>query len=368
MLDWHQELLIRFGPGMLPGIKHETWSRLLNDNRIDTPYQFRRMLVSAASILNSGVSWLEDQWVRSTLAGVQIREPIFVIGHWRSGTTYLHEILARDQQFAFPNLYQVFFPHTFLHTEWIASWFLSPLYNGKRISDNLVRNLQSPGEDEMAACVSSARSPFMGYVFPRNRAQYDKYLTFRSASQEELGQWQTALLMFLKKITWKYRKPLILKSPTHTCRIRILLEMFPDARFIHIHRNPYEVFRSTLHLDRVSLRASELQDVRHDLVQWTLQRYTEMYDVFLDEKHLIPPHHFFEIAYDDLIRDTVGTVETLYNHLGLSGFRNFIPVLNQYIGSLSNYKKNEYHELPTHLRQEVGRSWRRFFDMWKYPI
>jgi hypothetical protein len=243
---------------------------------------------------------------------------------------------------------------------------MGPIHRGKRLSDNLVRGLQSPGEDEMAACIQSGRSPYLGFVFPRNQQHYDRYLTFRSAEKWEIGQWQSGLLTFLRKLSWKYDKPLVLKSPAHTCRIRILLDLFPDARFIHIHRNPYEVFQSTLHLDRVTLNAFALQRQSHERNTWIIQRYKDMYDVFLDETHLIRPERFIEISYADLVQNTAATIASVYAHLGISGFERFRPLLCQYLDSLSGYKTNNYRDVSAPLRQTLGRVWERFFDQWNY--
>src|SRR5207244_7988419 len=79
-----------------------------------------------------------------------------------------------------------------------------------------------------------------------------------------------------------YGQPLVLKSSGHTCRIRLLLELFPDAKFVHIHRNPYAVFQSTR---RTVLKVSPwsvLQRPDHsDLDDRTIRQYKEVYDVFL---------------------------------------------------------------------------------------
>ena len=78
---------------------------------------------------------------------------------------------------------------------------------------------------------------------PRQAKRYDKYLTFREASLDEIARWQSALKWFVQKLAYsKGNRPLVLKSPAHTGRVRLLLEAFPEARFIHIHRNPYDVF------------------------------------------------------------------------------------------------------------------------------
>ena len=90
-------------------------------------------------------------------------------------------------------------------------------------------------------------------------SHYDRYLTFRGVPEREVDEWKQALVLFLKKLTWKYRKPLLLKSPPHTCRIKLLLGLFPEARFVHIHRDPFAVYQSMRHtLSRV-LRITRLQ-------------------------------------------------------------------------------------------------------------
>lgn len=42
--------------------------------------------------------------------------------------------------------------------------------------------------------------------------------------------------------------PLLIKSPVHTARVRLVLGLFPRARFLYIHRDPYEVFQSAVHM------------------------------------------------------------------------------------------------------------------------
>src|SRR6185436_8984100 len=115
----------------------------------------------------------------------------------------------------------------------------------KRPMDNVEWTMKSPQEDEFALCILCGKSPCTAWIFPKQREHYDRYLTFRGVSDEEIKQWQDTLMWFLKKLTWKVQRPLILKSPPHTCRIKLLLQIFPDARFVHIHRDPYTVFSSS---------------------------------------------------------------------------------------------------------------------------
>src|SRR5690606_31429064 len=156
-----------------------------------------------------------------------------------------------------------------------------------RIMDNMSFGTGEPFEDEFAVC-GTLRSPFLIWVFPRWADHYQRYLAFQEVPEAELMEWKAALTHFYKKLTWKYNRPLLLKSPPHTCRIRILLEMFPGARFVHIHRNPYTVFQSTKRQIEVSFHTTRLQnsDWQH-VDSRIIQRYKIMYDVFFEERRLI---------------------------------------------------------------------------------
>ena len=113
------------------------------------------------------------------------------------------------------------------------------------------------------------------------RGSYDRYLTFRGVPASEIARWQAASERFLKRLTWKSRHPLVLKSPPHTCRIRLLFQLFPRARFVHIHRNPYVVFRSSRLMFRVVFETHRVQRYRTDDPDgWILRQYRGMYDTF----------------------------------------------------------------------------------------
>ena len=186
--------------------------------------------------------------------------------------------------------------------------------------------------------------------------------------EEEVAEWKAALLLFYKKLSWKYGRPLVLKSPPHMCRIGLLLEMFPDARFVHIYRHPYAVFRSTKRQSLLSLRATLLQEARSlDVDAWIIRRYRTMYDAFFEERDLIPDGQFHEIRFEDLERDPVAQMRGLYEGLGIPGFQAFRPSLENYVSANSGYRKNEYQELPASLRAEISQAWRRSFDEWNYP-
>jgi hypothetical protein len=173
--------------------------------------------------------------------------------------------------------------------------------------------------------------------------------------------------MFLKKLTLRHGRPLVLKSPTHTARVRLLLGLFPDARFVHIRRDPYVVFRSTRHMIRAAqplyhLREGPIQD-GDDVI---ISVYNKMYDAYFEERGLIPEGRLCEVAFEDLEREPVGVVGSIYEALGLSGFEAVRPRLESYLVTIAGYRKNRLDELPEPLRHRIADEWGRSFDEWGY--
>ncbi len=355
----------------LCGVTLRDWWEVLRANRfaIDFPYWPRAAILTAGCWLNSVYLRREMKGYGRLLEEVTIPPPLFILGHWRSGTTLLHNLLALDDQFAYPNLYEVFFPHTFLCTEDVRSDQIASLIPSTRIIDNVAQGLQMPNEDEFATSITSLRSPYMMWSFPGHAAQYERYLTFRDVPEADVGRWKKALVHFLKKLTLRHQRPMVLKSPPHTCRIKLLLELFPDARFVHIRRDPSIVFQSTKHLNAVLTGALQFQrSDPADLDDAVLRRYRIMYDAYFEERDLIPKSHGHELAFEDLERDPIGQTRRTYEALGLSGFDAVLPRLQKYVGSLADYRKNEYPELPPTLRSRIRQAWRRNFEEWGYPL
>lgn len=369
-MDWRTRMLEFCGPGALSGVKLGDWVKLLraHGNDIDWSRLPRAATITIQSLKASALSLVERKRFGAAIQKIRLQPPIFILGHWRSGTTHLHQLMCQDERFAFPNSYQTSFPHTFLISEPLESWWLSHFIPKRRPMDNMDLSLGSPQEDEFALCSCSLRSPCLAWMFPRNRVQFRKYLTFKEVDAGELAQWQAAFLEFLKKLQWRYGRPLLLKSPPHTARIRLLLDLFPEAKFVHIHRDPFRVFQSSRRLFRTmftwhGLQHSELET----LDDWILEQYREMYEAFFEQRSLIAPGRFHEVAFEELERDPIGEVRKVYEALGLPDFAIIEPKLLKYVNSLAGYRKNEFSELPAELKARISREWSVCFDKWGYP-
>jgi omega-hydroxy-beta-dihydromenaquinone-9 sulfotransferase len=353
----------------LEGMTLGDWWALLRRHHfaVDLKHWPRALVQTAVSATNSVSARIEQGWFGGRIEAVQVHAPLFILGHYRSGTTHLHNLLALDPQLAAPTFFQVLNPHTFLTTErWTAPVADSVIVR-QRYQDQMALGAGVPGEDEIALHTMTGLSPYMAWYFPKNGADYDRYLTFRNAQESEIGRWKHALTTFLKKLSVRHNRPLVLKSPPHTARIRLLLGLFPDARFVHLHRNPHAVFGSTRHMIQSVYPVFCLQECPvPDGDDRIISVYSEMYDAYFEERGLIPEGRICDVGYEDLEQDPIEVIGSIYEALGLTGFEELQPRMETYLASIAGYRKNQLDELPEPLRHRISDEWCRSFDEWGY--
>jgi hypothetical protein len=169
-------------------------------------------------------------------------------------------------------------------------------------------------------------------------------------------------LFILKIATIHARgRQLVLKNPVNTARIRMLLELFPDAKFIHIHRSPYEVFASTRNLNRSITSFTTLQSLDMQQSEETVfELYEGMMRRFFADRALIPAANFADVAFADLERDPLGEIRRLYTALSLPGYAGAESALQRYIADQASYRKNGF-TLPEGDRVRIADRWRFAF-------
>ncbi len=370
-MSWRETFVTSLGPGYFSGSTPSIWLRVLRENQfdVDWPYWPRALVITLGSFQNALLSGWENLVYARRVQHAKIYPPLFILGIFRSGTTLLHNLLVQDDRFAYPNVYQCCYPKTFLTTESTNARPMGFFLPDRRPQDGIALGMRETQEEEFALCSLTGRNFVMGWVFPRRAEQFNRYLTFREATLEEVAEWKSALTGFVRKLSLKYERPLVLKSPGNTARIRLLLELFPDARFVHIHRNPYDVFQSIRHTyDKVAPWIN-LQRPKFDgLDERILRQNREASEVFFEERSLIPEERFHELSFAALEADPVGQVRGIYERLGLPDFGYVEPRLRRYVESLSGYRKNTFPELSAEERHRIARAWQRCFDEWGYPL
>ncbi|HEV3255929.1 MAG TPA: sulfotransferase [Gemmataceae bacterium] len=356
-----------WAPRMWEGCNLFAWLRLLIHNRfaVYPSYLYIALIVTFVSAVHSVLRLWQEAWFGGRVARTPIREaPLFIIGHWRTGTTLLHEFLILDERHAYPSTYECMEPNHFLLTERLFTRVFRFLTPSHRPMDNMAAGFERPQEDEFALCMLGQPSPYLTIAFPNRPPQYSEYLDLEGLSPRALALWKKAFRRFLQQLTFKDPRRLILKSPPHSCRIRVLLSMFPDARFVHIVRDPYVVFASTVNLWKTLYRTHGLQRPTFEgLDEHVLSTGRRLYDKLEEGKKLIDPGRFHELRYEDLVRDPVGQMGLLYEQLGLGGFDDVRPRLESYLAGIAGYTTNRYEITPeqrTTITQRWGEVIRRY--------
>ena len=327
---------------------------------ISLRYWPRALLIIATSLLSQPLRFLEAACYRRRIARTQIdQSPVFIIGHWRSGTTHLHNLFAQDPALGWVSMYQAIAPdNSLIGGKWLKrllGWVL-PTH---RPMDNMVWPIDSPQEEEVALGKTTAYSFYSQFMFPRwARSFFDRYVMLRGVPDRVVAEVKARYLRVLRIATIHARgRRLVLKNPVNTARIRLLLELFPDAKFVHIHRSPYEVYASTRNLHRSITRFTTLQSLDGSIVADTVYAlYEEMMRQFFTDRTLIPRGNLAEVRFDDLERDPLGEMSRLYQELSLPGFAEAEPFLRQYVSSQTGYRKNRFTLSPVE-REQIARQW-----------
>jgi hypothetical protein len=358
-----------WAPRFWEGCNFLAWWRMLVRNRfaVGLPQLYIAVIITCISTLHTLMRFFEEAFFRHRVARTPItKPPLFILGHWRSGTTLLHELLILDPRHSFPTTYQCLEPNHFILTEWLFSRLFFWLLPGRRPMDNMAAGWGRPQEEEFALCMLGQPSPYLTIAFPNHPPADQEYLDFEGVSRKARRKWKATLLAFLRKITFMNPKRLVLKSPTHTGRVRVLLEMFPDAQFIHIVRNPYVVWASTVSLWKSLYRKQGMQTPTFaGLEEHVFATFVRMYKKFEADRHLIDPSRFHEVKYEDLVRDPMTEMRTLYDRLRLGKFELAEPRLREYLDRTKTYETNKYNLTPEN-EAEIEHRWGEMIHRYGY--
>jgi len=356
-------------PRIWNGMNVRGWFLLLVRNRFAVaPRRLGRALVCAfVCPLNSLAGILQKLLLGRRIARTPIEHaPIFIIGHWRSGTTLLHEMMALDGRHTCANTYDCLAPNHFLISGRRIKDWLGFLLPAQRPMDNMAFGWDRPQEDEFALCNMGVRSPYLALAFPNRPRQDQEYFELSEVSPRQRERWKREVTWFLKCLTLRCPKRIVLKSPSHTFRIPVLLALFPKARFIHIVRDPYVIFPSTINLWKRLSRDEGFQTPRHEgLEEYVFQTLGRMYEAFERDRQLLAPRQLCEIRYEELIQDPIGQMRGIYEQLELGEVGEALPALSEYVAAQKEYKTNRY-EISPEVRARIGRRWRRYIERYGY--
>jgi hypothetical protein len=296
----------------------EALSRLLESCQRESRLNVIGKIALRADLLRTLCSRLflaRDRQLYPGIARQEIREPLFIVGLPRSGTTLLHTLLAADPEHRVPHTWEVMTPspptddnrrqrirratQSCNCLNWLAPTF---------------RRVHPLGAELPQECVSLMTPTFLSdqfdtmYYVPSYRAWFLR--------QDLLPAYKFHRL-FLQHLQFRQRAPRwVLKAPTHMFALPTLLSVYPDALFVQTHRAPLEAMASVSSLITILRRVfSKIVDpvlVCREAIQY----WSETLDRFLQERDRLEPSRICDLAFTEIRRDPIAAIRRIYEHFG----------------------------------------------------
>jgi hypothetical protein len=325
--------------------------------------------IAAAALARAPFSIAEQAIMTPRLPeAADLEPPVFILGHWRSGTTHLYNIMCKSGDWAFVPPVATGLPWDLFGLARVFRPLLERALPEHRYIDNIPVTPDSPQEDEIAVANMSELSFYHGIYFPAAFSEFlDRGLFFDGCSDREIAAWRARFELLLRKLShYQGARRLLIKNPVYTARLRMLREMFPGAKFVHIRRNPYEVFLSMRNFYKKLLAEFALQSFEHvDIDETVLSVYERMMDAIdRDSKGLDAPD-YFEFGYEELDCDGLGGVKRVYEALRLPGFDAARPKFEAYLSSVRAFEKNKFAYSDVAAKKVEARLG-RFLERWGY--
>jgi len=249
--------------------------------------------------------------------------PVFIIGFWRSGTTLLHNLLCQDPEAAYTTTFQTVFPNVLLTQSWWLKPFTNQFLPAQRPYDNVSMDMDYPQEEDFGMMNLQPSTIYKFFIFPAEFDQIiEKELYTGKLSPVRISAWKKAYQSMVAKAAFNTGGTRYIgKNPCHLTRIGLLLEMYPDARFIFIHRHPYHVIESLYQFMLTVFPGVQLQDVPPGFSrEKVVGMYTAMMNAYFLDKEKIPSSNLLEVKMDTFVTDPLGVLKALYEQLGLGDF------------------------------------------------
>lgn len=317
--------------------------KMIFSSKVYPRYYLKCLVAGIISLLSEPFRWLELLMYAKKLDQTILPDsPVFILGHWRSGTTLLHNVMAQDKQFAFINTFQSVFANQFFASRWLFKPLMRLVMPNKRPADNVLLSPELPQEEGVALANVNSFGFYHFFYFPKDWKQfYKKYISGEIASSSSLELYRKRYKRLIAQAMREYKRSgFISKFPPNTGSIKQLLHMFPNAKFIYIYRNPLDAFRSTVHFFETTHDALKLQPfTRTEIEEMVFELYEMIIRDYESLKTLISPGHLVEIKYEDFEKEPIVGLKEIYETLNLSGFEDSKTAFEAYLESQKRFEK-----------------------------
>ena len=322
-------------PDMLRGAELETGYSDWTTEHTGTPFEALEILIadlnehaglSAIGVqrmyrrlhetLCARLTYIADRKRYPAIAEEELEAPLFILGLPRSGTTFLHNLLGSDPANRAPRLYELMCP---------APKSPEPLANALReqrcretlafqgLLDDDWLAVHPMAAERAEECIFFWELSLLSVVYPANAdvPNYQKFLYGRDFTP--LYREQRAFLQYLQHK--EGRRRWILKTPIHVRFLKELMEVFPDARFVHCHRDTAKIYPSIANMATVLY--SKYTD-KPPGARAIVNDYDGTWsDALAFRQRPGMRERFVDVKFLEFQADPIGTVDSIYAALGI---------------------------------------------------
>lgn len=280
-----------------------------------------------------------------------LERPIFITGIPRSGSTFLHELLAEDPENRAPRVWEV----------------MSPIPTASRCPNDVDPRVQkakaclwwfrrlAPGADSVypirawtpQECVAIHSYTLLSeeFVSTGHVPTYEAFL--HAADLGPTYRWQRRFLQYLQMGCSPRRW--VLKSPDHVYSLDKLLTVFPDAAIIQTHRNPVEVLKSQIQLTKVLEAMYARPREREQLAMSETRKIEQIVDYITRFRDAYPnvASQFIDVTYRELASDPLAVVRRIYERLDIRLTEVAAERMRRLASARSRYKKDRRDSTPS---------------------
>lgn len=277
-----------------------------------------------------------------------IEAPIFIVGHWRSGTTHLANLLSRSPEFAILSPMDVGLPAEALGLARLARPFVEQFFPRTRLIDEIALSADLPQENELALANLSTLSCNHGLYFPgRLREEFARGLFGDGVGAGELARWSRSLRRYVNKMArMAGGRRLLIRNPASSTRIPLLRALWPEAQFIHIHRDPAAVIASSTRMTTTLIRELSLGRPEADAASLVREVYPRLMLALMRDGDALPAPARVEIRHDVLCRQPLEALQQIHQALALPGFEAARPRFAEYLGRVRGHVPRPYRVAP----------------------
>ena len=294
--------------------------------------------------------------------------PIIIIGHWRTGSTFLHQLLALDPSIVTSNVFQGSIPDSFLTSRKSYEPIMGRALKGTRPMDQVKLSMDEPLEDEYALFRLCSYSPLERVIFPKKKTYFLKDFPGFLPKGKKLNEWKSALEYFYKKLTLENNKTILIKNPFHSLRLEVLNEIFPNARYIHIIRHPYKVVPSTIRMWNI---VGTQNAMNNKWVKPTTKDVSGILNLIVNklenDSKTLPNKRYYELKFEDLEKDPLDVIKQIYKQFNVEFSEQFEKQIKKFLISVMNYQKNKY-TIPEIDKLEINNILKGWMEQKNYSL